>query len=84
MNGEQVTKIILDRLLQIETKVDKVVDKVEAVDDKVEKINAHGCAHRIDDMRRVTALEKKVDWSLRTFIMGALGALAYLVKVFIL
>lgn len=53
MNGEQITQIILDRLGQIEKKIDRM-------DEKIDTINAYGCAHRAGDIGRIEKVEKGV------------------------
>jgi tetrahydromethanopterin S-methyltransferase subunit G len=67
MNGEQVTKIILDRLLKIEEKLDDM-------DEKIDRINSYGCAHRANDLDRISKVERSVGALFYTLLV-ALGAI---------
>lgn len=63
MNGEQITTIILNRLDQIEKKIDRM-------DEKIDTINAYGCAHRSSDLSRIERAEKGISALFWAFLIS--------------
>ena len=75
-NGYSVEQM-LDRILE---DIGKVHDKIDKIKAEVSGINANGCAHRADDLRRIDELES---WRTRG-IVGVIGLAIGLVVEFIL
>lgn len=76
MNGEPIEKIL-----------DRMEDHNLRIEAKVDKINEHGCAHRMDDLRRIETVEdairafgNKMDRLFYASLATALGIIAFLIK----